>query len=89
MQQAALHIIQDGNDFRYHILYIEERGAFLLIRHNLHFGRNVKVMKSMIARSSFQQAKPFFETFWDAVKHRYLLMYLLKELSYQFGYRFG
>ena len=31
------------------ILHIEERGAFLLTRHNLHFGRNAKIMKSMMA----------------------------------------
>jgi glycosyltransferase involved in cell wall biosynthesis len=71
------------------IFHIEERNAFHLITHNLRFGRNAKVMKSMIARSSFYQAKPFFEMFRDAVKHRYLLTSLLKELSYQFGYRFG
>ncbi len=71
------------------MLHIEERDAFQLIRHNLHFGRNAKAMKSMVTRSSFHQAKPFFEMFRDAAKHRYLLMSMLKELSFQFGYRFG
>lgn len=71
------------------ILHIEERDAFQLIRHNLHFGRNARAMKSVMAWSSFYRTKPFFETFRDAVQHRYLLMSLLKEMSFQFGYRFG
>jgi len=71
------------------ILHIEERGVFRLVRHNLHFGRSAKAMESLIERSSFHRTKSSFEMFRDAVQHRYLLMSLLKELSFQFGYRFS
>jgi glycosyltransferase involved in cell wall biosynthesis len=71
------------------MLHIEEGNAFQLMRHNLRLGRSAKTMKAMVARSSFHQTKSPFEMFLDAAKNRYLLMSLLKELSFQFGYRLG
>jgi glycosyltransferase involved in cell wall biosynthesis len=71
------------------MLHIEEKDSFHLIRHNLRLGRSAKVMKTLVTRSSFHQTKSSFEMFLDAAKNRYLLMSLLKELSFQFGYRFG
>ncbi len=71
------------------MLHIEEKNAFQLIRHSLRLGRSAKAMKTAVARSSFHQTKSPFEMFMDATRHRYLLMSLLKELSFQFGYRFG
>jgi hypothetical protein len=83
LQSSNIGMIPDA------MLHIEEKDAFHLIRHSLHFGRNAKVMKSIVARSSFHETKSLFEMFRDAAKHRYLFMSLLKELSFQFGYRFG
>jgi glycosyltransferase involved in cell wall biosynthesis len=82
-QSSSIGMIPDA------MLHIEEKNAFQLIRHSLHLGRNAKAMDSMVTRSSFHQTKSLFEMFTDAAKHRYLLMSLLKESSFQFGFRFG
>lgn len=71
------------------ILHIEEKDALQLIKHHLTQGRSAKALRPLVERSSFHQSASPVEMLRDAAKNRYLLMSLIKEASFQFGYRFG
>ena len=66
----------------------EEKNAVELYRHKRRFGRYTRANRSTIKVETFHRSKSKLQGMLDALRHRYLLVSLIKELGFQVGYRF-
>jgi glycosyltransferase involved in cell wall biosynthesis len=66
----------------------EEANAMELYRHKRKFGSYTRANRSTIKVETFHRSKSKLQGMMDALRHRYLLVSLIKELGFQVGYRF-
>jgi glycosyltransferase involved in cell wall biosynthesis len=66
----------------------EEVSALALFRHQRQFGRYTRANRSSMKIETFHRSKSKTRGMMDALRHRYLLVSMIKELGFQVGYRF-
>ncbi len=66
----------------------EESNARELYRHQRSIGRRTRAYRDQMKIDTFHRSKSKSRGMLDALKHRYLLVSMIKELGFQAGYRF-
>jgi glycosyltransferase involved in cell wall biosynthesis len=66
----------------------EESNAMELYRHQRSIGRRTRAYRDQIKIDTFHRSKSKTRGMMDALRHRYLMVSMIKELGFQVGYRF-